>query len=106
MSDNLREFDLKVKAWGDEVPEQQVERLHRALQLEALKGVVLMTPVDEGRARGAWEMTLDTPAASESGVLDRTGGVTIGEDNGAGARVEEQRHALAVDFGGDGKVSV
>lgn len=77
MSDEIREFELKLKQWGAEVPPEQVAKLHRAVQLEALRGVVLSTPVDAGRARGAWELTEDIPAAAESGMLDQSGGQAI-----------------------------
>jgi len=39
-------------------------RVQRALTLEGLKRVVLRTPVDTGRARGNWQVTIGKPATN------------------------------------------
>jgi len=55
------------------------DQLVRGLALEATKGVVLMTPVDEGRARGNWNVATGSPDKTESEERkDKDGGPTIG----------------------------
>lgn len=88
MSSNITAFDLAVKTWGETVPPEQVQKLHRAVQLEALKGVVLTTPVDTGQARGGWDLTIGEPAAAAPGTLDKSGGVTIARGSAAVARIQ------------------
>lgn len=87
MSSNIREFDLAVETWGENVPPEQVAKMHRAVQLEALRGVVMATPVDEGRARGAWDLTIGTPAVAEPGTLDPSGGGAISRGVGVIAKI-------------------
>lgn len=55
----------------------QVSLVTRGLALRALTGVVMRTPVDTGRARGAWMTSLRAPRGGESGILDRGGGVAV-----------------------------
>jgi hypothetical protein len=76
MASNIREFEMGLKEFADSIP-QQVGQLHRAVMLEGLKGVVLMTPVDTGRARGNWQVSIGSPAVGELETTDKAGGSTI-----------------------------
>lgn len=78
MSSNIREFDLALAKDAREWPAEQVEKVHRAVALEALKGVVRMTPVDTGRARANWQVSQDAPATGEVDATDKPGAATIG----------------------------
>ena len=49
------------------------------IALQVLRGVVLKTPVDTGRARGNWQVTIGEPAEGEVANLDPSGGSTISE---------------------------
>lgn len=49
----------------------------RKLALGALSGVVLRTPVDTGRARGNWMVSLGAARGGESDNLDKGGAATI-----------------------------
>jgi hypothetical protein len=94
MASNVRDFNLTVKRFGDEIP-ALVEARHRALTLEALKGVVLMSPVDKGRFRGNWQVTIGEPAqASLLDALDKAGSVTIAK----GAEVIAQAKAFSITW--------
>lgn len=77
MASNLRSFNLAVQKHGEEIPARRMEQIHRAVGLEALRGVVLMSPVDTGRFRGNWQQTLGSPASGTLEVLDKSGGPTI-----------------------------
>jgi hypothetical protein len=79
MSSNVRSFNLALAEHAEEIPRKRIEQLHRAVGLEALRGVVLMTPVDTGRARGNWQQTTDSPATETVETTDKSGGPTIAE---------------------------
>lgn len=58
-------------------------RFVQALLLEGVRRLVLRTPVDSGRARGAWQVTAGAPATSSPlGALDKNGAATIGKASG------------------------
>lgn len=87
MSSNIREFNLGLKEFEDEIP-KYVGQLHRAVMLEGLKGVVQMTPVDTGRARGNWQVTMATPALGEVDAEDKRGAATIAKGGQAIQQVQ------------------
>lgn len=78
MGSNVRPFNLAVQKRAEEVP-KRMEQIHRAVALEALRGVVLMSPVDTGRFRGNWQQTTDTPATGTLEREDKSGGTTIAD---------------------------
>lgn len=49
----------------------------RFLCLDLLKGCVLGTPVDTGRARGNWQASINTSIDTEVNTTDKAGGATI-----------------------------
>jgi hypothetical protein len=65
----VTDFVLKTK----DLQDRQV----RFLCLDLLKGVVLGTPVDTGRARGNWQASISTAASGTIDREDRSGGATI-----------------------------
>ncbi len=76
MTDDFTAFELKIGAFGTLV---KVEALSfkKKVAFQILEGVVNMTPVDTGRARGNWQVDLgDTPGTAER-PLDRSGTRTI-----------------------------
>lgn len=77
MASNVRAFNLALQQHGEELAAKRIEQVHRAVGLEALRGVVLMSPVDTGRFRGNWQQTLDTPASGVLETTDKSGGPTI-----------------------------
>lgn len=58
----------------------------RVAALDMLSRIVLRTPVDEGRARGNWQVTINAPAGNTIDRLDKTGDMTIAAGSGAIAR--------------------
>lgn len=69
---NIRAFDLALEAYEKRVLPQKIKDRVTVLALTATKGVVELTPVDRGRAKGNWQLTLDTPAEGTVEVLDPT----------------------------------
>lgn len=61
---NAKEFNLKIHKLAKDLTEDQVSAFTRKIALEVLAGVVGMTPVDTGRARGNWQTTIGTKPAS------------------------------------------
>jgi hypothetical protein len=62
----------------------QADRAFRALVLEATRRIVLRTPVDTGRARGNWHISIGQPefTANPPEETDKGGSTTIVEANG------------------------
>lgn len=77
VSDTLPAFSLKVSRWFRDQPPEAVRVQMQKVGGEGLKGVVLKTPVKEGRARGAWMLGIGTVPQGEPGTLDKGGGPTI-----------------------------
>jgi len=59
---------------------QHVLTYQKKLAFDVLEGIVVMTPVDTGRAKGNWFVTLVAPAVEyDWAKRDPGGGVTISE---------------------------
>ena len=56
---------------------REVDIVIRETALVALRTVVFATPVDTGRARGNWQVTLDGPETRQLETLDKNGGATV-----------------------------
>lgn len=54
-SDDIRRFVVKTEAAHNKIV--------RAATLELFSGVIKSTPVDTGRAKGAWATTVDSPSS-------------------------------------------
>jgi hypothetical protein len=77
MADDFDTFIVKLRADARSI-DRQVLDVTTALAFEAVRGTVLLTPVDTGRARANWQVTLDTPATGfNDRARDKTGSKTI-----------------------------
>jgi len=57
---------------------EDVERAARAIAFETFQRIVYRTPVDTGRARGGWQIALDSvPGALPDDYTDKSGGETV-----------------------------
>ncbi len=70
-ADDVRRFAVKTA--------EAHNKITRVATLELFSGVIRMTPVDTGRARGAWTTSVGAPSAADPDRLDKTGGEAIGE---------------------------
>jgi len=78
MASNVREFNLGISEWIEVTVPDRADKLMRALLLDALLMLVLLTPVDTGRARGGWEVELSTSTVTaDRGTLDPTGTLAL-----------------------------
>lgn len=71
----MSDFTLELDSWLDESMEVADKQV-RAIGLEAVKGLVLMTPVSTGRARGNWQVN-QSGDAPETGREDKAGSITL-----------------------------
>lgn len=49
-----------------EVVETDIAQLRTHVSLDLMRGIILKTPVDTGRARGSWNVTYSSPAPLDS----------------------------------------
>lgn len=85
VTDNFMEFEADLKKAASTMFPAQANRFKRAVALTLLRGVVVREPypVDTGRYRGNWQVTVDQPAPGEIDRIDKEGGSTLA----AGSRV-------------------
>jgi hypothetical protein len=82
---DMRKFEAQIQKEGPAEVAVTFSRLVRKVALQVLRGTVLRTPVDTGRARANWQVTIGSPAA---GVVDA-------EDSGGGMAIEAGVGVLA-----------
>ena len=64
MTANLREFNREIDDFARKLPEK-VTVMQKKIVLEALRRLIQKTPVDTGRARLNWQVTIDHPAEGQ-----------------------------------------
>lgn len=80
MPTNAKQFNAALQEFvKNKVPEELV-KLVRLLSLDLLRRVVLKTPVDEGRARGNWQLAIESTTEAEVSTIRNNG-----EANSSGA---------------------
>lgn len=88
MTDNVREFNLALDRFiGEQVPELAVD-LQQKYTLDALRGVVMKSPVDTGRFRANWHVST-TPSDLVTEDRDQ-------QPRGTGPSGTQQAEATAV----------
>lgn len=74
---NLKQFNKEVDVFAKTLVPQKVIVLQKKIVFEALKRLVMKTPVDTGRARGNWQVTIGRPVTAAIEALDKSGDETI-----------------------------
>ena len=76
---NLQSFQKALEKRLMQIIEKKVPAAYKKIVFDALRGFVLGTRVDTGRARGGWQVTLNRPEKSSSDevVLDKTGSKSL-----------------------------
>lgn len=62
---NIEAFNKAMLAIADEQVPETANKFKRVVALKVLRGVVLKSPVDTGRFRGNWHVSLGSPTSSE-----------------------------------------
>lgn len=75
----LAQFEADLAAFSQTLMPQASLDFQQKIILDLLTGMVMRTPVDTGRARGGWQVTVATPATSERKQSDRGGSSTIND---------------------------
>jgi hypothetical protein len=70
-------FNKEVRTWAKERTPEEIKKFQRYIVIEALRRLVLKTPVDTGRARGNWQVTIADIPEGETGTTDTAGQDTI-----------------------------
>jgi hypothetical protein len=73
-------FRLQLEAFGDKIG-TEASKIVRKVAFDLLNGVILMTPVDTGRARGSWEVGIGSAPSGGGESLDKGGGATLARGN-------------------------
>ena len=64
---SLKKFQNRVRKFAKNLPAEKVALFQRRLALEGLARLIDKTPVDTGRARGAWIVTVGQPSMFKPG---------------------------------------
>lgn len=73
----VTDFQIRCDRFG-ELIKSRAALVVKKVTFDLLDGVILMTPVDTGRARGSWEVALGGGGVGEPGRLDKIGGAAMG----------------------------
>lgn len=73
----LRNFNLQVKLFGSTLMPGKLVEFHQKVCLQVLSGFIYETPVDTGRARGGWQLEIETVPQGNTDNLDRAGDGTF-----------------------------
>jgi hypothetical protein len=58
MTQNAFEFSISLEKLAKELTDEMMLKVTKKLSLQALRGVVMKSPVDTGRFRGNWNVTV------------------------------------------------
>lgn len=73
---NAKDFSLKLNKQVLDTNEK-IEDAIQVIAMDSLRGVVLKSPVDTGRFRGNWIVSVDSPNLTETQQTDVNGSATI-----------------------------
>ena len=74
---NLKSFNQQLNQFSKSLIPADAVLFQKKIALDLLVKIVLRTPVDTGRARGGWQVTIGQPATDSPLALDKDGGATI-----------------------------
>jgi len=83
----IAKFNRKLYQFSRTLVPKQVTLLMKKIGLDILTGVVLLTPVDSGRARGGWQVSINESPEGTSERLDKIGADTVSEGIGQMAKI-------------------
>jgi hypothetical protein len=104
----VSEFSLDISAFAKKA-QDKAEQAIRKVVIDLSNRIVLKTPVDSGRLRANWQLTLNRPAIGELDEEDKNGGKTIARNTSKafGLRLGQtvfitnnMPYAKIVEFGG------
>jgi hypothetical protein len=78
----LATFNAEIEVFKTTLMPASYVKFHKKLALDVLRGIVMRTPVDTGRARANWQVTIDVPPENTVEKEDEGGESTISEGLG------------------------
>lgn len=79
MANDLRSFEIQLNAAFAEKVEGRIQEVTRWVALEALRRVILKSPVRSGRFKGNWQAALSVRPDGTLDVVDPSGSATLAE---------------------------
>lgn len=73
---NAKDFELRLNTAVLETLEK-IEDAVQVIAMDTLRGVVLKSPVDTGRFRGNWIVSVNSPSMEQTPATDASGSATI-----------------------------
>lgn len=73
---SLKEFNLEIDEFVKNIPKEAIA-FQKKIVLEALRKLVMRTPVDTGRAKGNWQVSIGDPLIGKLETLDKEGQETV-----------------------------
>lgn len=86
-------FERELRRFTDKTVPEEVRKVRNAIALEAVRGVVQMSPVRYGRLRGNWNASGVGVMPADENITDKSGMATILR---AMAVIEAVKHAFGV----------
>lgn len=71
-------FEDVINRWVEET-EEDVKSILQTIVFRIGREVVTLSPVDTGRFKGNWQLTIGSPATGSLLRYDQSGGITIGD---------------------------
>lgn len=79
---NAKNFELRLNTAVLETQEN-IEDAVQMIAMDTLRGVVLKSPVDTGRFRGNWIVSLNSPSMEQTPATDASGSATMNKNMAA-----------------------
>lgn len=73
VASSVKHFNSLITEYAKKAPMAMVVKLQRVLILEAMKRVILKTPVDTGKARGSWQIEIGRGIEGDVERIDKQG---------------------------------
>lgn len=71
-------FEDVINRWVEET-EEDVKSILQTIVFRIGRELVTLSPVDTGRFKGNWQLTIGSPATSSLIRYDQSGGITLGD---------------------------
>jgi hypothetical protein len=81
------QFKVGIRVTGDPYNRRDIDRFFRQICFSIYRDVILGTPVDTGRAKNNWQLSMNTPSASYDPNAGETGATYGGMSGRAGANL-------------------
>lgn len=77
MAENAFQFAINLEKLANELTDELMLKVTKKIALQALGGVVRKSPVDTGRFRGNWNVSIGEPNWTTTFEVDKSGPATI-----------------------------